>query len=77
MKFEIVNIIYEKRMFGNRTIIAVAQDEEGTIIKIQPMETNMISLSEKSIGILLNNEYEKIIKIKVKASSIKIGDIIE
>ena len=76
MTFEIVNIISERRLNGKRMIESIAQDESRTIVNITLQETELLSFTDKSVGILLNKKYHEIMEEKRFKPSLKIGQIV-
>ena len=75
MEFLITNIESEKSPNGKTTIYAMADDTKKTQVVISCANNDLVSFSKKSIKILLNKEYNRVIQFNQKYFP-KIGDII-
>ena len=75
MEFLITNIESEKSPNGKTIIHAMADDIKKTKVVITCANNDLVSFSKKSIKILLNKEYNRVIQFNQKYFP-KIGDII-
>ena len=74
MEFKITGLTCGRKMFGRTIITARAKDENETLIIISYCNHPLIDLSKKSVKIMLENEYRKVV-LKPK-HGLSVGDVI-